>query len=68
MDRSVSSHIKYEWKQQEWRKMGKFTDQKKWVTKGGDSSYKNYHYKENGYPALFGANNNFYASLILCKI
>ena len=44
--------------------MGQFTGPKKWVTKGRDSSYKNYHYKENGYPALFGANNNFYASLI----
>ncbi|WP_445143059.1 filamentous hemagglutinin N-terminal domain-containing protein, partial [Campylobacter sp.] len=64
LDRSVSSHIRYEWEQEEWRKGGKITGRKKWVTKGGDSAHQNYHYKEDGYPAIFAANNGFYASVV----
>ncbi|WP_169753616.1 filamentous hemagglutinin N-terminal domain-containing protein, partial [Campylobacter mucosalis] len=64
LDRSVSSHIKYEYRQQEWKKLGKLTGQKKWVTKGGNSAYKSYHYTEDGYPAILAANNGFYASVI----
>ncbi|MGB2553052.1 hemagglutinin repeat-containing protein [Campylobacter sp. MOP51] len=64
LDRSVSSYIKYEWEQEEWRKGGKITGRKKWVAKGGDSAHQNYNYQENGYPAIFAANNGFYADAI----
>ena len=64
LNRDVSSHLRYEWKQEEWKgKIGKITGKKHWVTKGGDSAYISKNYKENGYPAVFTSNNNFYASL-----
>ena len=64
LNRDVSSHLRYEWKQEEWKgKIGKITGKKHWVTKGGDSAYVSKNYKENGYPAVFASNNNFYASL-----
>ena len=64
LNRDVSSHLRYEWKQEEWKgKIGKITGKKHWVTKGGDSAYISKNYKENGYPAVFASNNNFYASL-----
>ncbi|MBR8464166.1 filamentous hemagglutinin N-terminal domain-containing protein, partial [Campylobacter sp. faydin G-24] len=62
LERSVSSYLTYNWEEKvKWYKNGSLKT--KWETKGGTSAHKNLSYKEDGYPAIFAANNNFYASL-----
>ncbi|MGG7074604.1 filamentous hemagglutinin N-terminal domain-containing protein, partial [Campylobacter sp. 9BO] len=62
LSRSVSSHTSYYWEEKvKWYKNGSLKT--KWETKGGDGEHINRHYADDGYMAIFAANNNFYASL-----